>query len=68
MIKVRTINKTKFEVINTETGKVAECSRHSDYFMGKETYFWRIDVNGRTVDSLIRTKTECIASAKRLVK
>lgn len=68
MIKVRTIDKTEFEVINTETGKVAECSKHYDYFMGESKAFWRIDINHRTEDSLIRTKTECITSAKRLVK
>ena len=68
MIKVRTIDKTEFKVINTETGTVAECSRHSDYFMGRESYFWRIDINCRTVASLLRTKQECVASAKKLVK
>ena len=68
MIKVHTIDKTEFEVINTETGKVAECSKHYDYFMGEKKPFWRIDIDCRTVDSLIKTKQECVASAKRLLK
>lgn len=68
MIKVRTIDKTEFEVINTETRKVAECTKHYDWCMGKKSSFWRVDVNGKTMASLIRTKKECLASAKRLVK
>lgn len=45
-----------------------EFSKHDDWCMGKNKPFWRADLNGVTIATLCKTKAECIAEVRRVLK
>ena len=51
-----------------ETGTWVTVVRFQDYFMGNYKNRYRVDVQGRTVKSLIDTKAEAIKIARKELK
>ena len=51
-----------------ETGVFVEVIKFQDYFMGQYKNRYRVDVHGRTVKSLINTKTEAVKIARKELK
>ena len=44
--------------------KDVEFKKCEEWNFGKIQYFWRADLNGRTIVTLCRTKKECIEETK----
>lgn len=66
-IETRVINSELTFIGNMREGKIVELSKHYDYSNGKKTSFWRVDVGGRTISALNRTKADATKAAKKYI-
>ena len=65
-MRIREINEGDRILIGyKETGVFVEVVKFQDYMMGKYKTRYRVDVNGRTVKSLIDTKAEARKIARK---
>ena len=65
-MKIREINQGDVTLVGyRETGVFVEIVKFEDYMMGKYKTRYRVDVNGRTVKSLIDTKAEARKIARK---
>ena len=65
-MKIREINQGDVTLVGyRETGVFVEIVKFQDYMMGKYKTRYRVDVNGRTVKSLIDTKAEARKIARQ---
>ena len=69
-MKMQVINLDKETTLvgDIKVGDTIELTKHTDYFMGKKSSFWRVDYKGVTISSLNRTKAEAISVAKKHFK
>ena len=65
-MKIREINQGDVTLVGyRKTGVFVEIVKFEDYMMGKYKTRYRVDVNGRTVKSLIDTKAEARKIARQ---
>lgn len=66
-IQVRRYQDGSASVGYFQEGIIAEVVPGTEYHMGETRKFYRIDFQGKTVDTLIRKKNEAVILAKKFV-
>lgn len=68
MIRVIEQSKNQWMVWNSKNQEAAIIHKFDDYMMGRRKVRYRVDVNGKTVATLLDTRSEALKIARSKVK